>query len=437
MKFLALALLLATPVLQAAVIEEELFVMGQHPELVKELTQHHDLTVDHLDSEGFEVYGPQGLSKLLEERGVSFYDLKEVRKNVDWTNYPSFEQIKAKLNEFATRFPQITRLVSIGKTVKGRELFVLKISDNPAVDEVEPEFKYISSMHGDEITGRELTIRLIDEMLPKYGTDPQITELINNTELFIMPSMNPDGSELRQRANANGQDLNRNFPEAVRSEPNNPAGRQPETQAIMAFQAGRNFSLSANFHGGAVVANYPWDARLERHPFDGLLQDISLEYANLNPEMRSSTEFSRGITNGADWYVLYGGMQDWSYIWHNDLQITVELSDAKWPSYSEIPSFYTSNRESMLRYMELVHQGAGVKFQDRTVVGKVEVFNKQGLSLGRYGFQRGEFYKVLPVGEYVYNIEAIVGGRTIQRTIQVNVDDNLLVPNGNYQLITI
>lgn len=428
MKTLALALaLLVSSAAFAAKIEEELFVMGSQPALLKELVGHADITVDHLDSHGFEVYGPAGLGEFLAQRGVAYYDLKDARKNIDWTNYPTYEQIKAKLEEFAAKYPQIVRLTSIGKTVKGRDLLVLKISDNVAVDEVEPEFKYISSMHGDEITGRELTIRLVDEMLQKYGSDAAITSLINNTEIFVMPSMNPDGSELRQRANAAGQDLNRNFPEAVRNEPNNGANRQPETQAIMAFQASRNISLSANFHGGAIVANYPWDAKYDRHPFDGLLQELSLEYANLNPEMRSSTEFNRGITNGADWYVLYGGMQDWSYIWHNDLQITVELSDTKWPNYKDIPGFYTSNRDSMIRYMELVHQGAGIKLANRSATGKVEVLNAQGASLGTYGFQRGEFYKVLAPGAYTFKVEA----DGTRRSINVTVDTDVAT-NGNY-----
>jgi hypothetical protein len=422
----ALALLVSSAAF-AAKIEEELFVMGSQPALLKELVGHADITVDHLDSHGFEVYGPAGLGEFLAQRGVAFYDLKDARKNIDWTNYPTYEQIKAKLEEFAAKYPQIVRLTSIGKTVKGRELLVLKISDNVAVDEVEPEFKYISSMHGDEITGRELTIRLVDEMLQKYGSDAAITDLINNTEIFVMPSMNPDGSELRQRANAAGQDLNRNFPEAVRNDPNNAANRQPETQAIMAFQASRNISLSANFHGGAIVANYPWDAKYDRHPFDGMLQDFSLEYANLNPEMRSSSEFNRGITNGADWYVLYGGMQDWSYIWHNDLQITVELSDSKWPNYKDIPGFYTSNRDSMIRYMELVHQGAGIKLANRNATGKVEVLNAQGASLGTYGFQRGEFYKVLPPGAYTFKVEADGARRSINVTVDTDV-----ATNGNY-----
>ena len=430
MKTSLLALLaLASLPAWSVVIEEELFVVGHHPELVRELAQTQTLSVDHVDSHGFEVYGPRGTTQFLKDKGVLFYDMKSNAKNkdVDWTSYPTFEQITAKMQEFATRYPNIAKLSSIGKSVQGRDLWVLKISDNVGTDEVEPEFKYISSMHGDEITGRELTIRLIDEMLTKYGSDAQITELINNTELYIMPSMNPDGSQLRQRGNARGIDLNRHFPEAVRNQPNVTTGKQPEVAAVMNFQASRNFSMSANFHGGTIVANYPWDAKYEAFPLDALVQEISLAYSELNPEMTSSSEFARGITNGAAWYVVEGGMQDWSYVWYNDLQVTIELSHQKWPNYSTIPGFYRSNRDSMLRYAELIHQGAGIKLANKRATGTVLIKDSNNRSVGSYGFQRGEFYKVLSPGNYTFEVN-VAGSKT---THSVSVRD-AISPNGNY-----
>jgi hypothetical protein len=412
-------------------ISEEYYVIGQHPELLKELSLHPDLVVDHADSNGFEIYGPNGLSKFLSDKNINFYSLKETSKNVDWTSYPNYQQITQKLQEFAQKYPQIVKLFSVGKSVQGRDLWMLKISDNVNVDEVEPEFKFISSMHGDEITGRELTIRLIDEMLKSYGSDQRITDLINNTEIFIMPSMNPDGSEMRRRANANGSDLNRDFPEFVRNDSNTPQGRQPETQAIMNFQKDRNFALSANFHGGAVCVNYPWDARYDAHPFESLVKDFSQAYADLNTPMRNSREFAGGITNGARWYVLRGGMQDWSSVWHNDLQVTIELSNSKWPSYSQIPNFYLENKDSMLKYIELVHQGAGIKLSDKSAEGVVAIKNQAGRSLGSYGFQNGEFYKVLDFGSYVFDVKTKVNGREFTKSVSVVVDDNIR-ENGNF-----
>lgn len=427
---LAVLSVLSLSAYAVAPIQEELYVLGNHPDLVKELARTQTLSVDHVHSDGFEVYGPKGTAEFLSDKGVVFYDMKALKTNKDDDGYPSFEQFTAKLQAIAAKYPNLVRLTSIGKTVKGRDMWMLKISDNVATDEVEPEFKYISSMHGDEITGRELTVMLVEEMLSKYGTDRAMTDLINNTELYIMPSMNPDGSFLHQRANANGVDLNRHFPEAVRNEPNSSAGKQPEVANVMAFQATRNFSLSANFHGGTIVANYPWDAKYEKFPLDGLVQELSLAYADLNPEMHASSEFGHGITNGAAWYIVEGGMQDWSYIWYNDLQITIELSYTKWPSYSDIAGFYKSNRASMLRYMGLVHQGAGIKFANKTTKGTVAIKDGAGRALGSYGFRNGEFYKVLEAGTYIFDVTA---GAT-KKSVTVTVKDDIS-PNGNYTLI--
>lgn len=412
-------------------IEEEFFVMGHDIELIQLLGQQSKLSIDHISEEGFEVYGPQGTEKYLTELNANFYSTKMDKNNLDFDNYPSYSTITQKLQELAAKFPKIARLESIGRSVQNRDLWVMKISDNVEMDEVEPEFKFISSMHGDEITGRELTLKLIDDILTSYGKDPKITALVNNTELFIMPSMNPDGSEMRRRANANGVDLNRDFPEFVRNDQNTPQGRQPETQAVMNFQKTRNFSLSANFHGGAVCVNYPWDARYDQHPFESLVVEFSQAYADLNAPMRSSSQFRGGITNGAQWYVLRGGMQDWSYLWHNDLQVTVELSNSKWPNYAQIPQFYTDNKESMLKYMELVHQGGGVKLGDKKAEGRVTIF-KGSQNLGSYGFQNGEFYKVLDPGQYVFQVETKINGRAINKRVDVSVIKDFVESNGNF-----
>lgn len=415
----------------AGVIEEEFFVSGRDQRVLEILSSHPDLTIDHVSDEGFEVYGPKGTENYLNQLNTLFYSIKSEKENFDLDNYPSYPTITQKLQELAKKFPKIARLESLGKTVQGRELWMMKISDNASLDEVEPEFKFISSMHGDEITGRELTLRLIEDMLENYGKDSALTELIDNTELFIMPSMNPDGSEMRRRANANGVDLNRDFPEFTRNDQNNTQGRQPETQAVMNFQKVRNFSLSANFHGGAVCVNYPWDARYDQHPFEPLVMEFSQAYADLNAPMRSSSQFRGGITNGAQWYVLRGGMQDWSYLWHNDLQVTIELSDSKWPQYSQIPQFYNDNKESMLKYIQLIHQGAGVRLSDRSASGKVTIL-KGSQSLGTYGFQNGEFYKVLDPGSYTFQVEATVNGQLVKKSVSATVVKDLVEANGNF-----
>lgn len=345
-----------------AVIEESLWVSDPSGELLSKIQKNQEFIVDHVSHEGFELYGPEGTADYLKKLGAFYFFQEEFSSQFAPDDYPSYEEITASIKAVVKTYPEIMSLESIGKSVSGRELWMVKVSDNVAMDELEPEFKYISSMHGDEIVGRELMILFLNDLGENYRAgNKQAVELINNTELFIMPSMNPDGSERRRRANDHGYDLNRNFPDFTRRDSNTIRGRQPETKAIMKFQKKRNFSLSANFHGGAVVVNYPWDGTHDLHPLDDLVKTLSLGYAALNDPMRTSREFSRGIINGADWYVVKGGMQDWSYAFHNDLQVTIELSDIKWPDYAQIDQFYQDNRESLYYYASMIHQGAGFK----------------------------------------------------------------------------
>lgn len=415
------------------IIEEEVYLMGQKPEVVRALITSGSVEVDHVTSEGFELYGSKGLKKYLDEQNIPYVDMKAMAKTM-LAAYPTHAEITAKLQAAAAKYPSIMKLFSIGKSGKGKELWVMKISDNVNADEVEPEFKYISSMHGDEITGREMTVSLIEEMGAKYGSDSDITSLINNTEIFIMPSMNPDGSEMKQRGNAKNVDLNRNFPDISNPNGNTAAGRQIENQAVMAFQASRKFSLSANFHGGTIVANYPWDSTYDRHPLDAFVQELSLIYAETNPEMRNSTEFKQGITNGADWYVVKGGMQDWSSFFYNDLQITLEVSHQKYPNYADIPGFYRSNRDSMVNYMKQVHSGAGFKMKRANVSGTVAIKQLSPVSknMGSYAFSGSEFYKVMPAGEYSYTISE---KNKAAKEIRVFIERDKVVSNGNYTLV--
>lgn len=424
---------LASQALASVKIEEELFIIGQRPEVVRELITAGSVEVDHVTSEGFELYGSKGLAAYLDTKGIAYFDMKALNKSA-FAEYPTHAEITAKLQAAAKKYPSIMQLVSIGKSVKGKDLWVMKISDNVASDEVEPEFKYISSMHGDEITGREMTVSLIEEIGAKYGKDAEITSLVDNSEIYIMPSMNPDGSERKQRGNANGIDLNRNFPDISSSDGMSMAGRQIENQHVMKFQASRKFSLSANFHGGTIVANYPWDSKYDRHPMDAFVQELSLAYAELNPEMRNSREFAQGITNGADWYVVRGGMQDWSSFFHNDLQITLEVSHTKYPNYSEIPGFYKSNRDSMVTYMKQVHRGAGIKFKRPNVSGVVAVKQLTPVSkaLGSFAFSDSEFYKVMPEGEYSFTVTE-KNKRT--REVTVMIEKDKIYNNGNFLVL--
>jgi len=324
--------------------------------------QSQDFFVQLRGEDHVEAYADDAHVLQLIKQGFTLENVTEVEdhKRMKRQSWPSNDDMYNRMQTLATNYPHLTNLFSIGKSVSGVELMVLEISNNPGDrTENKPDFKYIANMHGDEVVGRELCMKFMELVLTNYGTDPAITRLVTDTHMFIMPTMNPDGFARGRRANNNGYDLNRNFPDQFRDPNNSPNGRQPETQAIMNWiqDPQYKFALSANFHGGALVANYAYDCNAQGQsgrytptPDDDLFVKISTVYSILNPPMYRSTSFKDGITNGAAWYCLFGGMQDWNYVYEDCFEITLEVSNSKTPPYSQIETFWNENRDSMVAY---------------------------------------------------------------------------------------
>lgn len=231
---------------------------------------------------------------------------------------------------------------------------MIEISDQPGKAEAKPAFKYIGNVHGDEPVGRELLILLANWICENYMTDSLAKLIVENVHLHILPSMNPDGFSLLSRGNANGIDLNRDFPDQFFPQNNDEDARQPETRAIMSWLRDIQFTGSASLHGGALVANYPWDGTEDKRrnyyacPDDETFRHLASIYSHSHYNMSLSKEFEGGITNGARWYPIYGGMQDWNYIHAGCFELTLEISDNKWPSAKELPTIWEYNRMSML-----------------------------------------------------------------------------------------
>jgi murein tripeptide amidase MpaA len=111
-------------------------------------------------------------------------------------SYTHYEELQHLLQSLEQKYPHLARVFSIGKSVKGRDLLVLEISENVYRRNLgEPMFKYVANMHGDEAVGRQLLIILGQYLLDQYGKDDRITQLVNQTDIYLMPSMNPDGFE--------------------------------------------------------------------------------------------------------------------------------------------------------------------------------------------------------------------------------------------------
>ena len=367
--------------------------------------------------------------KKIENKARQYYlELLEETRDSDnpMRDYHDYNELTEFLVNISNTYPSITNLISIGQSVQGRELWVLEISDNPGVNEVEPEFRYIANMHGDETVGREMSVYLIDWLCSNYGVSERATNLVNNTSIHIMPSMNPDGFELGQRNNANDVDLNRDFPDQFQDPNNNVNGRQPETRSVMQWSEQHNFILSANMHTGALVVNYPFDGpnsgSYSACPDDDIFVDLALTYSENHQDMYTESPFSQGITNGAQWYALFGGLQDWSYVWTKAFDVTLEQNEVKWPNQNLLPGLWDENREAMISYIERVH-GPSVKGVvidadsglpvpcSITVEGNENVISND--------IEYGDYYRLLTPGTYQITFNSI-GYEPQSQTINVN-----------------
>ncbi len=295
----------------------------------------------------------------------------------NWDRYPTYSVYEQMMANFAANYPGLCDIDTIlNITPSGNyRILVARISDNVNLKENEPQFLYTSSMHGDELTGFILTLRLIDYLLLNYGTNTKVTNLVNNLEIWINPLANPEGSyygsnpagstiATSRRGNFSNVDLNRNYPDPRDGQHPDGYSWQPETQAFMNFAGTHHFNMSANFHGGAEVVNYPWDTWVHYNTSNGTV-NVNADYpwwervctAYVDSTRLISANYmsdvtSDGISEGGDWYVITGGRQDYMNYFHHCREVTIELDATKRTPVENLNLKWSQNYRSLLNYLQ-------------------------------------------------------------------------------------
>lgn len=285
----------------------------------------------------------------------------------NWDRYPTYETYVAMMQGWAEQYPTLCRLDTIGFSVQGRLILAIYIEIQTVDDRYRPEFFYSSTMHGDEVTGYVMMLRLIDTLLSGYGTNQQYTDLINSTRICINPLSNPDGTYRRSnstiigasRYNANNVDLNRNYPNPFGTPPIDP--QQQENTAMIEYMLNHHFRLSANIHGGSEVMNYPWDSftSYERpHPDREWWIEVCKRFVDTS-RMYSRSRFQDvnldGYIEGGDWYVIYNGRQDFVNDSLKCRELTMEISSNKTISSDQLPAYWRYLQHSLVNYIAEIH----------------------------------------------------------------------------------
>lgn len=340
-----------------------------------------------------------------------------------WDRYPTYEVYVQMMQNFATDYPNICRLDTIGFSVAGRLLLAVKISDNVDADEAEPEVFYTATMHGDETTGFVLHLRLIDYLLSNYGSDDEVDNIVDNMAVWINPAANPDGTynggdnsvSGSTRYNANSVDINRNFPDPKGGDHPDGNSWQIETIAMMDFADAHSFVLSQNTHGGIEVVNYPWDTWSRRHPDDAWWIRVSRDYADLaqaNSPSGYMTAQNNGITNGYDWYSVEGGRQDYMNYVHHCREFVLEISNTKLLSSDLLPAHWTYNKQSLLNYMKEAMYGVNgvvTNEQGEPVAAEIHILEHDTDADNSYvvtDSDNGDYYRPVEAGTYTFQFSA-------------------------------
>ncbi len=339
------------------------------------------------DESGFEKIKSLGIAyEIIHDDLTAFYQSR-YPLGTTMGGFRTYSEISAFLDSMANNYPSlVTAKTSIGLSHEGRELWMVKVSDNPYLDEDEPEIFINGLHHAREPITSEVCVEFIKRLVENYGTDPEATELVDNNEFFILPIVNPDGYEYnclihpngggmwrknrRNNGGSYGVDLNRNYPyfwgydnsgssgssySDVYRGPS--AGSEPEIQAMMDFIVGHDFAWIMNYHSYSNLLLWPWG-------YNGIANDDADTYRELFGDYAEDT---LGYEVGTAWQTLRynanGDACDWGFgdeITKKKMYaITIEIgggSDGFWPPPERIPVLAAENINALLNFSHKAYE---------------------------------------------------------------------------------
>lgn len=328
-------------------------------------------------------FGLLGLALILPLAAATPASAAAAEYPAGYTGYHSYAEMVAAIDATVAAHPTIARKVALGKSYQGRTIWAVKISDNVATDEAEPEVLFDGLTHADEHMGREMALRIMRWLTDGYASDARIAKIVNTREVWIIPAVNPDGGEYdisggrfhywrkNRQPNAGttyiGTDLNRNFGYRWGGggrTSSNPAAityrgpyafSAPETRVVRDFLASRvvggrqQIRTAITFHEAGRLVMWPYGYTYADIPADMTVDDHNA--LKIIGRRMASTNGYRP-EQASDLYVTSGTTRDYEYGTYRIFAYTFELSVRDYPDDALIPSETGRNKEAVLYLME-------------------------------------------------------------------------------------
>jgi len=337
--------------------------------------------------------------------------------------YPTYAEILGELDEMQQKYPHlITTRTPISDTIlthEQRQVWSVKISDFPLLEEQEPEALYTALHHSREPVSVTQMLFFMWYLLENYDSKPEIKYLVDHTALYFIPCLNPDGYlyneqtdplggglwRKNRRLNSNGTygvDLNRNYGfqwgvDDVGSSPNPNSAvyrgpgpfSEPETRMVRDFCNARQFKLALNYHAFGNLLIYPWS-------YSDAVADPSLPY--LGGLLVKENGFRQGTPTQTVGYNVNGSSDDWMFEALSALSYTPETGPGSfgfWPPADTIDGLNKATQWSNLALgWSLLRLGIATDLSGEELQSGINVLPVQ---LQRFGFESGEVEVALSV----------------------------------------
>jgi len=280
-------------------------------------------------------------------------------------DFHSYIELEKDLLDLENNFPDLAKVYDIGDSLERRNIYALKISDNVLNDEDEAETLFLGCHHAREWISVEVPFLFGKYLLENYHLDVSIKNIVDQSEIWIVPLVNPDGLEYsihfyrywrkNMRDNGDGTygvDLNRNYGyewglDNTGSSPNTGSNTyrgtgpfsEPESQAIRDFFAQHHFLSLISYHSFGSVILFPWGYTFQPTDQDVLLKDLA---SNMSQRMQTvnGNIYTFGQASGS-LYTTNGSTTDWSFGTYNIPSFTFELP----PSSSQLGEFFNAEED--------------------------------------------------------------------------------------------